>query len=417
MNNQAQTKKYPALSITYVLIFLIGASCMAVAGFFLIEGLSEFSGNVATTRMLIVGGVLFQITESICFISASALTYHSLRWRYILFTLGAVLFCFSIGVMTLAQKTALQVGETQASAFDEKRNHLRKQIISLDKVIESYRYNAKRQSRSIYKDSRAKGQDSLNRAAKLEERKLKLAEQLFVLNKARRQTSADFFKRIEKITGMPAASTEFYFLVARSLLLELSAIILMSFAANLRAYNRLVIESQSADVIALSESLTQKVVARLRRHVNAGVNKTLDGNLNDSESSRSYNNEDSSQNSNSSKVEEKKDNKVWLTQSKINNESSDPPVIENDIHVDDMEFNNESEYDPLASNGVQSSVTKSEMNILFSNIVELHRNGILTNLSAEGIQVGMIKYCNKKIPVEIASELARLVANSIDEPC
>ena len=104
---------------------------MAVAGYFLIEGLSQFSGDSTAKNMLIIGGVLFQITESLCFIAAAALTYHSLRWRYMLFSLGAVLFCFSIGVMTLAQKTALQTGEAQAQANDEKREHIRSQIASL----------------------------------------------------------------------------------------------------------------------------------------------------------------------------------------------------------------------------------------------------------------------------------------------
>ena len=175
------TQKYPSLSITYTFIFIIGLACMSVAGYFLIEGLSQFSGSNAAKRMLIVGGILFQITESICFISASALTYHSLTWRYTLFGLGLVLFSFSIGVMTLAQKTALQTGEAQAQAIDEKRDYIRKQIDSLDRGIASYRFNAEKQSRSIYKDSRALGQDSLNRAINQEEKKQALSEELFKL--------------------------------------------------------------------------------------------------------------------------------------------------------------------------------------------------------------------------------------------
>jgi len=164
LKSSSYTQKYPSLSITYTFIFIIGLACMSVAGYFLIEGLSQFSGSNAAKRMLIAGGILFQITESICFISASALTYHSLTWRYTLFGLGLVLFSFSIGVMTLAQKTALQTGEAQAQAIDEKRDYTRKQIDSLDRAIASYRFNAEKQSKSIYKDSRALGQDSLNRA-------------------------------------------------------------------------------------------------------------------------------------------------------------------------------------------------------------------------------------------------------------
>ncbi len=240
MKLSAGSKQYPSLSITYVFIFCIGLACMTVAGYFLIEGLSQFAGGAAARQVLIVGGILFQITESICFISASALTYHSLRWRYILFTLGMVLFSFSIAIMTLAQKTALQTGEAQAQAIDEQRQQLREQIASLDQVIGSYRLNAQQQSLSIYRDSRALGQDSINRAAALEEKKSQLSTMLYNLTTERRQTSADFFQHLQEVTGLPAKATEFYFLVLRSLLLELSGIVLMSFGANLRAYNKLV---------------------------------------------------------------------------------------------------------------------------------------------------------------------------------
>ncbi len=228
--------KRPSLSLTYIFIFGIGLACMTVAGYFLVEGLSQFSGSGGARNMLIVGGILFQITESLCFISASALTFHSLQWRLMLFTLGLILFCFSIAVMTLAQKTALQTGEAQAQAIDEQRTQIRDQIASLQQVIASYRANADNQSKSIYKDSRAMGQDSINRAAEMEDRKFQLSEKLYELNTARQQTSSDFFHRLEEVTGLPERSTEFYFLVLRSLLLEMSGIILMSFGAHLRAF-------------------------------------------------------------------------------------------------------------------------------------------------------------------------------------
>ncbi len=238
---------------------------MGVSGYFLIEGLSQFSGGGTAKNMLIIGGVLFQITESLCFIAASALTYHSLRWRYILFSLGVVLFGFSIAVMTLAQKTALQTGEAQAQAIDEKREHIRRQIASLEQVIGTYRLNAEKQSRSIYKDSRALGQDSINRAAEMEERKLRLSEELFALNTSRRQTAADFFQRLQEVSGLPAQSTEFYFLVLRSLLLELSGIILLSFGANLRAYNKLVIQAGARTDLEIKKPLLKKLLGRLQR--------------------------------------------------------------------------------------------------------------------------------------------------------
>ena len=217
------------------LIFLVGMACMIVAGFFLIEGLSQFAGSSTTRNILIVGGILFQVTESLCFIAAAALSFHSLVWRITLFGLGCVLFLFSIGVMTLAQKTALQSGINEANAIDEKRDHIREQLASLDRMIDSYQFNAEKQSRSIYKDSRALGQDSINRASELEREKLRLSDELFNLNQTRRETSADFFSRLQDVTGLPAKESEFYFLVIRSLLLELSGILLMAFGANLRA--------------------------------------------------------------------------------------------------------------------------------------------------------------------------------------
>jgi hypothetical protein len=219
-----------------LIVFLIGALCMVVAGYLLIDGLSHFSGDDSTRRVLITVGVLFQITESLCFIiAATPSPAHSALWRVGFFCFGALIFIFSIAVMTLAQKTALQSGEFQAAAIDEKREHLRAQIASLDQVIASYRYNAERQSNSVYKDSRELGQDSINRASELEQKKLGLSDELFALNQTRRETSGDFFSQLENVTGLPAKQTEFYFLVTRSLLIELSGILLLAYGARLGA--------------------------------------------------------------------------------------------------------------------------------------------------------------------------------------
>jgi hypothetical protein len=219
-----------------LIVFLIGALCMTVAGYLLIDGLSHFSGDDSTRRVLITVGVLFQVTESLCFIiAATPSAAHSALWRVGFFCFGTLIFIFSIAVMTLAQKTALQSGEFQAAAIDEKREHLRAQIASLDQVIDSYRHNAERQSNSVYKDSRELGQDSINRAAELEQKKLGLSDELFSLNQTRRETSGDFFSQLENVTGLPAKQTEFYFLVVRSLLIELSGILLLAYGARLGA--------------------------------------------------------------------------------------------------------------------------------------------------------------------------------------
>lgn len=220
--------KYATISIA-----VVGVCCMVVAGYFLIEGLLQFGGSSAAKRMLIIAGILFQITESLCFISSAALTSHSMRWRHSMFLMGLVLFGFSIAVMTFAQKAALETGEAAAAAIDERRNNIREQIDSLDELIASYRLNAEKQSKSIYAKSRLLGQESINKATELAEKKMELSDQLYKLNESRRQTSIDFFEKLEQVTGMDALQTEFWFLFLRSLLLELCGIMLMSFGAHL----------------------------------------------------------------------------------------------------------------------------------------------------------------------------------------
>ena len=219
---------------TQLVIFLVGMAAMIVAGWYLIEGMLHFAGDDTSKRVFIAAGIIFQITESICFIAAAALTAGAIYWRISLVGLGTLLFLFSITVMTLAQKATLQTGESEAQAQEQQTVALQNQIKSLEQMISSYRLNAEKQSKSIFANSRELGQDSLNRATELENQKLELSNKLFVLNSAKRQTSSDFFKQLENTVGLPALQTEFYFLVCRSLLLELCGIFLMAFAAYLK---------------------------------------------------------------------------------------------------------------------------------------------------------------------------------------
>ena len=62
-------------------IFLEGLAAMVVSGWYLIEGMLHFAGNDASKRVFIAAGIIFQITESICFISAAALSVKHLTWR------------------------------------------------------------------------------------------------------------------------------------------------------------------------------------------------------------------------------------------------------------------------------------------------------------------------------------------------
>ena len=215
-------------------IFLVGLAAMIVSGWYLIEGMLHFAGDDTSKRVFIAAGIIFQITESICFISAAALSNKHFYWRVLLLLLGCVLFFFSITVMTLAQKATLNSGEIETSALNDQISATKSQIASLDAMIAAYRLNAEKQSQSIYANSRELGQDSLNRATELEQKKLDLSEKLFTLSSARKQTSSDFFQQLESIINYPALQMEFYFLVTRSLLLELCGIFLLSFAAYLK---------------------------------------------------------------------------------------------------------------------------------------------------------------------------------------
>ena len=220
---------------TQLTIFSVGLCAMIVSGWYLIEGMLHFAGDDRSKNVFIAGGIIFQVTESICFIAATAFISRSWLWRGSLFSLGVTLFVFSIAVMTLAQKATLQAGDNQAKALDLQIQAIEEQIKSLDNVIVGYRLNAEKQSNSVYANSRELGQDSLNRATEIEEKKIQMADRLFELQGTRRQTSADFFLQLEKIIGLPALKTEFYFLMIRSVLMELCGIVLMAFAAHLRA--------------------------------------------------------------------------------------------------------------------------------------------------------------------------------------
>lgn len=383
---------------------------MAVAGYFLIEGLSQFAGSGAAKRMLIVGGILFQITESICFIAASALTYHSLRWRYILFSLGVVLFSFSIGVMTLAQKTALQTGESQAQAIDEKRGHIREQIASLQQVIDSYRFNAEKQSRSIYKDSRALGQDSINRAAELEDRKVQLSDQLYSLNTARRQTSLDFFHRLEEVTGLPEKTTEFYFLVLRSLLLELSGIILLSFGANLRAYNNLVVSSGTQTDLETKRPLLKRMFTP--QHAAKPV---LNMSNTKSQNSALGTGQPSKKPQPTVAQKAKHSNPIQPTEAKPDPSKTIPTPMDTPDKEEKITYWEAPEYSNKQSNS--SSVTGQQLNHLVTMVMDLYDQQLLKELDPIAIAKGLNRYCSQTVSQDTAGVLSKMINKRVDESC
>ncbi len=258
-------------------IFLVGLAAMIVSGWYLIEGMLHFAGDDASKRVFIAAGIIFQITESICFISAAALSVKHITWRLSLFLLGCVLFFFSITVMTLAQKATLQSGENETSALNEQIEATKSQIASLDEMIAAYRLNAEKQSQSIYANSRELGQDSLNRATELESQKFSLSEKLYTLSSTRKQTSSDFFGQLESILGYPAQQMEFYFLVTRSLLLELCGIFLLSFAAYLKLPKHTVKVSASSEAVTrFNQAPRHQSAVFTRNHVKKAGESLVD---------------------------------------------------------------------------------------------------------------------------------------------
>lgn len=421
----------PQNRFTASLVFLVGAACMVVAGYFLIEGLSQFSGNETTRNVLIIGGILFQITESLCFIAAASLAFHSLIWRLSLFGLGCLLLLFSIGVMTLAQKTALQTGINEASAIDEKRKHIRDQLDSLNRMIDSYRENAQSQSKSIFKDSRALGQDSINRAADIERQKQDLSQQLFLLNQERKETSLDFFKRLEEVTGMPAISTEFYFLVLRSLLLELCGIILMAFGANLRALimqQRL--EKSAAAIVAqvatptvagstppiAAVADTAKVTAKKKltsRAAPAGSSTATDRTATDRIATDRIATDSTATVSTATEAANQASEADFAFD--VDNVDMDAEIayLEKNPNVYKLSQHHYSEYiDGLRRNEFMSKAEK-EVAALGESLIELYQRGIITSLSREGIIRGLQKHHNIDVDTDKANQIKQyLLAES-----
>ena len=215
----------------YAFLFTVGFCSMVVAGWFLIDGLSQFSASTSMYYALVLSAIIFQLGEAGMFVTAAVLPVYYRKWRWFTIVVGSSLFILSVLVMTLAQKSAMSSGEIKANAIDEKVRLLQSQIASIDSVIQSYQTNADKQSRSVYAQSRALGQDSLNRSSALLEKKLTLSSQIFDLQSKRNLTSGDFFSSVEKVTGFDGQTTELVYLVARSALLEFLGVSLMTLAA------------------------------------------------------------------------------------------------------------------------------------------------------------------------------------------
>lgn len=213
-------------------IYAVGLLALGLASYFLVTGLSSFAEDGQFALMLMATGIVFQMVESICFIGASSLA-KTKSWKIVLLSLGVTLFLFSILTMTLAQKSVMMKAQQKAKTLDAKRNYLAKQIESLNVLIKGYHTKNAKDLTSKWITRRKAGEKSLNEVTRLESRKLKLINELHSLNHQRKPTSNDFFKEVAVTLNWSesmALKMEFWFIVGRSLLLEISAMLLLSFA-------------------------------------------------------------------------------------------------------------------------------------------------------------------------------------------
>lgn len=215
-------------------IFLVGFACMVLSGYFLVIGLSQFAVNESIKVILAASAVTLQIAESACFMIAAAMPSPFKKIRAALFVGGSIIFIFSIAVVTVAQKAVFQESEVSANANDTMKKNIEGQIANLDATIASYRLNGEKQSRSIYPESRAKGQESLDEATKLMEKREALSEQLFELQKQRSVTGMDVYRKLEKVLRIDAENIELGYILVRSLLLETIGVLFLSLPGYLK---------------------------------------------------------------------------------------------------------------------------------------------------------------------------------------
>ncbi|MDH5665029.1 MAG: hypothetical protein OEY10_01875, partial [Nitrosopumilus sp.] len=235
---------------TYRAFFLLGLVGICVSGYLLVTGLSHFSANDSARNTFIVGGIFFQILETVCFVTVTSIPGIHRPWKYALIALGVSFFIFSISIMTIAQKATVYGGENETKAIDNELAQLNSQLKTIDSIIESFQANAGKQSKSIYAESRELGREALLDATHLIEKKEKLIGQISELQRDRKETAAGFFVQVENIVGFDARSIEFEFYFIRSLFFEISGIFCFAFGGYLRARK---IEHDTQDEVANEE--------------------------------------------------------------------------------------------------------------------------------------------------------------------
>ena len=212
-------------------LFLLGCSIMCVSGYFFAVGLSTFASKPEYKTIYVLSAILFQLSEASCFSLLASLPSQYKKIKFSLLIGGMIIVAFSIITMIFSQKAISEESLKNATDQDDKSANIQKQIDNIDKTIAAYRQNAEQQSKSIYKESRAAGQESLNISMKLMERRDKLVQEKFNVDKNRQVTNIDVYDKLGRNIGVGKDILDTSIISVRSIMLEFFGVFFLSIAS------------------------------------------------------------------------------------------------------------------------------------------------------------------------------------------
>lgn len=219
------------------LLYFIGFISMLTASYLVINSFTLLAGENDKWIFIIVG-IVIQVSEAIVFPIFSSLPNNHRISKSILLITGFLLVTVSITGMVFSQIHTFAAQDNAQSNLNEQISRLNSSVNEINRTKESYLDNSKKQSASVYRESRALGQDSINRAAELDEKKRVLEEELKPLIKLKNSATDNTFAKLEKTLNIPKEDIEFYFVILRAVVLEFCGIIWLSLAASLIAQGK-----------------------------------------------------------------------------------------------------------------------------------------------------------------------------------
>lgn len=251
-------------AITYSATWVLGFGVMAVAGWFLIDGLTAAFGF---DLKWILAGIGIQIAEALFFIMSRSMLFHDLALQNTIRRMAWCLFFFSIFTVTMSQwftldkkqKDSIQatqqqnrVNTTADIALQRELNRLKAQQLNLsaiDQQIKNSKNYANYNRTTTSKRLLDKQQKELKQAQIVPDKPVKTIEPVKTESTT---TSIEFFRALlfwktdqEKADSFLPVLLEFISLVIRSLILELTAIWLLTSAASTRMNNKRIKKAES----------------------------------------------------------------------------------------------------------------------------------------------------------------------------